>query len=519
MIKKILMYSIPIIAGSFYATGFPMFGNYTFLLGPVFAFCFLNWSLEKTNSLKKQILIGILFSFGFYQTGYYWIPHLLLEFGGLAAPFNYLLGLLFSLILLPQVYFYIFFKRNFKNIFALAFLYSLLEFFIPQQFPSHLGHTFISLTPYLPLNFASIFGSPFYSFIVCVFGLTLLAHFKTKRTPWPYYGFIGAALILSSIPMDFHTPKKTHQLNLRIVQPNIGNFLKVDSERGGSNSMKNVFMSYFDLSTAQSSTPIDLVIWPETAYPTLLSSKILKQVGSSQTPQLFKDIINQNSAELFVGGYDLNTKSQGSFGFETDFNTAFYFSNKSELKDVYHKIKLIPFGEGLPFGPLNQFLSKYVTNVSFFAKGDNFTQFTLPSGRKFSSAICYEILFPGFIRDLLNNDPKIESDFIINLTNDSWYGDTFEPYQHLFLTKWRALEYKIPIIRSTNTGITTVIYPDGRESERLMINEKKILDHKFIYEERSKTTYQLFGIYFFIVFGIIITFLERTLLLKGRVNE
>lgn len=515
MIKKFWPYIIAMIGGAFYATGFPMFGDHTFILGPIFGFLLLNYGLDLKWKVKSQLLVAWFFAFGFYSVGFYWIPHLLSEFGGLGFPFNYLLGILFSFILLPQTYLYVFFKRKSKNIFFLAFIYAMLEYYIPQQFPAHLGHTFISLAPKFNLNLAPIFGASIYSFIICLFSLSILRHFHTKKIPHIQYGVTALLLIISFLPINFNSTKASKSAYVRIVQPNIGNFIKVDSERGGKNSMKSVFDSYYDLSTASSQKPIDLVIWPETAFPTLLSSSLLKTQYQDSAPALIKDIIKKTQSEIFFGGYDLKDKTMGSYGFESEYNTAFYFSNEAKLKDVYHKMRLIPFGEGLPFGPVNQFLSQYITNVSFFAKGEKFTQFEFKDHSLFSAAICYEILFPTFISDLLN-DHLHESDFLINLTNDSWYGDTFEPYQHLFLSKWRAVEFNIPIIRSTNTGITTIIYPDGSESQRMMINEKKFMDIEFNYHSREKTNFQKFGILSFFIFGVLLSFLERTLLLKGR---
>jgi apolipoprotein N-acyltransferase len=520
MIQNKWKYLLALTGGVFYATGFPMFGDYTFIFGPVLGFLFLNISLSRTSSLKKQLLIGWCYAFGFYQAGYYWIPHLLKEFGGLPFPFNFMLGLVFSIILLPQVYIYIFAKKYVRHIIPLSLLYALLEYFTPQQFPAHLGHTFLSLAPTLPLNFASIFGVSFYSFIIAIFALSIKFHWEKKRTPWAHYSIILLALVASSIPYGH---KKTNEqvINIRLVQPNIGNFLKVDSEKGGLNSIRNVFDSYYQLSTENLSASPQLIIWPETSFPSLLSSNVMKKSPETAIPKLFLDIIGKSNSELFVGGYDFNTDSQNKMGFETDYNAAFYYGKNGQLKDVYHKNKLIPFGEGLPFGPFNQFLSNYITNVSFFAKGKEKTKFKLDNGQFFSAAICYEILFPDFIRDLLN-DPastKDESNFIINLTNDSWYGDTFEPYQHLFLSKWRALEFNIPIIRSTNTGITTIIYPDGSESKRIMIFEKKAMDVEFKYYPRNPTIFQKFGIYLFIAFGLILISLEKNLLLKGHEDE
>ena len=112
---------------------------------------------------------------------------------------------------------------------------------------------------------------------------------------------------------------------------------------------------------------------------------------------------------------------------------------------------------------------------------------------KFFSTICYELLKPKFIREYLNN-LKERPHFMINLTNDSWYGKTMEPHQHLFLAKWRALEFNIPIIRSTNTGISSVVYADGTESKRLGVYKTGSLDLELLFGPNKPTIYQSFGI-------------------------
>ena len=512
MIYKYSPYLLALIGGALYASGFPMAFGHSFFLGPFIGFFLFNYSLINIERLRFQLLIAFIYSLGFYLFGFYWIPHLLQEFGGLTPPFNYLLGLFFSLVIIPQIYFYVLIKRKIKSIVALAISYASLEIIIPQQFPAHLGHTFISLVPSMHLNFATIFGAPFFSFLIALFVLA------TLRKSYPHIGLAIILLLLNFLPNPFKTtPAPLPPLMVRLVQPNIGNFIKLDSERGSSNSLQAVFQNYYDLSTAPSKIPINLIIWPETSFPTLLSSDLIFHSPDYQIPKILSDIIDKTQAELFIGGYDL--KSQASqYQFQSEYNTAFHFNKLKKLKSVYHKIFLIPFGEGLPFGPFNQFLSKFITNISFFAEGEEHTLFHLENQTPFVSAICYEILFPSFVKSALNGQ-KEEPQFLINLTNDSWYGDTAEPGQHLFLAKWRAIEFNLPIIRSTNTGITTVLYPDGSESDRMTINQKSFMDINLQLQKRSATIYQKFGYFSFLLLGLILIWGEKILLSKDRANE
>ena len=503
---------LSLLGGALYASGFPLEFGRSFFLGPMIGFFLFNYALfqerqKEGPNLQKQMLVALAFSLGFYLMGFYWIPHTLNEFGGLSFPINQLLGLIFSLVIIPQVYIYTAIQRKIAHPALLAIIYVILEELTPQQFPAHLGHSFLSLAPQFPLRLAPIFGAPVYSFLTAFIGLSFLEHIKTKKIPKISYMLFLLLIVLNfTLPAPFKGEALT-PLNVRVVQPNIGNFLKIDSEKGGENSLKSVFDSYFDLSTQPSKKPLDLIIWPETSFPSLMASEIMKKNNDLQIPGTLSQIIEKTQAELFIGGYDLKP-SIGNDDYQSQYNSAFLFGTDKKLVEVYRKIHLIPFGEGLPFGPLNKILSKYITNVSYFAEGKNFSLFQTKKGIPFISVICYEVLFSDFVKEFLNKQ-KVTPQFLINLTNDSWYGDTAEPMQHLFLAKWRALEFNLPLIRSTNTGITTIIMPDGSESLRLNYQEKKVLDVELNLFRRETTIYQRFGLWPVLLLALIFYFIEK----------
>ncbi len=504
---KIQFLLMALIGGCLYASGFPLFTGHSFFLGPVIGFFLFNYALTKEENLTTQLFLALVYSFGFYALGFYWIPDTLKEFGGLQFPLNQALGLLFSLVIIPQVYIYVVAKKRMKSPAVIALAYVLLEQFVPQQFPAHLGHSFLSLAPQFPLRLAPLFGVPVYSFLTAYIGLVVVEHIHTKRIPYVSYALFVFMVVGNFVfPAPF-SGEALPPLNVRIVQPNIGNFLKITSERGETNSLKSVFDNYYELSTASSRQPLDLIIWPETAFPTLLASELMKKNPDMKVPPTISQIIEKTQSEIFFGGYDLKP-SNGINDFQSQYNAAFLFGTDQKLKEVYRKIHLIPFGEGLPFGPFNKVLSKVITNVSYFAEGESFPMFRTKNNTTFISVICYEVLFSDFVRKFLNKQ-KEPPQFLVNLTNDSWYGNTAEPFQHLFLAKWRALEFNIPLIRSTNTGITTVIMPDGSESPRLNYDEKKVLDVELKAHVRTTTLYQQFGLWMTILLGAVFFGIEK----------
>jgi apolipoprotein N-acyltransferase len=509
--QKLPLYILPFIGGVFYASGFPMSFAPAFFLGPIIglALLFQSFNLEKKDNkfswLRSELLSVLCFCLGYNLFGYYWIPYTIKVFGGIPVPFNFLVGVLFSIIIAPHLLAFVigrhfYNKLSFKSstltntwskrslLFAIAF--TVLEYFTPQQFPSHAGHSWLTLAPRLGL--APYLGASFFSFINVWVALSLANFIKNKTiAKTPIIVFFIVLITNIFMPITWQETKKDHTTQLRFVQANIGNFVKVDSEFGKNYAISEVFQIYRELNAFAPEAPLDLIIWPETAYPLLLKSKNMK-IDSLHVPRLFREVINSQDAELFTGGYD-NTDTENDYYFETQYNTAFHFGKNSLLKNSYNKIKLIPFGENLPFGPFNPYLAKVIKNISFFAYGKEYPLFKLDNGATFSSAICYEILFSGFMREQLNSLDETP-EFILNLTNDSWYGDTAEPHQHMFLAKWRALEFNIPIVRSTNTGITAVLYPDGSESRRLGINQKSILDVKLeTVKKPNATVFQKYG--------------------------
>jgi apolipoprotein N-acyltransferase len=502
------------LAGMLYATAFPMTFAPAFPLGSIIAvailfyyFSFINEKKERV-SLRHDFLLLILFSLGYNLLGYYWIPETLREFGRIFFPFNYLLGTVFSLVILPhyllfillvkilynhrEKFSYLFNSTSTRNL-SLALALTLLELWTPQQFPAHLAHPFLHMAPYLGL--APILGSPIFSFMgyLAAFFLMTLVHDR-KLEPFFPVVFIPFIIINIAMPLPKNSSdrgKVTHRV--RLVQANVPNNMKINSERGTGNSLSEILERYFKLSARPGDKPIDLVIWPETAYAPTLNTTLLKQ-GNYPLPRVFQKIIEYTNAEIFFGGYAHSSfGEQGLSYFETQYNTTFLISEVGHLKDYYYKMKLIPFGETLPFGPLNKFLSRVIDNVSYFASGDRYTLFKTRKETPFITAICYEILFTNLIRNYLGRVTEAPH-FLINLTNDSWYGDTAEPYQHLFLSKWRALEFVLPIIRMTNTGITSIIYPDGSESERINLFEERSLDIDFTTYNRRPQFYERWGV-------------------------
>lgn len=488
MKKLSLSFLITFIAGGLYALAYPSFlGAGWFPLIFVALPLFL-WKLEEAN-LKTSLLYIVGFNLGLDVVGYYWIPHTLREFGQLPFIVSVLLGAAFCLILQPHWWVYAVWKKlrplgnwdSEKRIITTAIVMTVLERFVQQQFPSFAGSPWLHLAPYLGL--APYFGVMIFSFMTYWLSLEIVAQLKTKHfRPQVWFGMVLFVILNASFPIQ--NPTSGRNLPVRIVQANIGNFMKVSSERGDSNSYETISETYENLSKKDNGFTPHLTIWPETAYPDTFYG------SETQLNEIFTNITSATGSELLIGGYDQDLSKSNNDYFESVFNASLLIGN-GKVKSIYHKNILIPFGETLPFGPLNRTIVSIVPAISLFARGEGIPVMETRAGFRFVTPICYEILESNYMRQLLNQWGG--NHFIVNHTNDSWYGDTAEPEQHLFLSKWRALEFQLPIIRSTNTGISSVIYPDGSESRRLAINEVGQLDVVLPLVNPRSTVYQEYG--------------------------
>ena len=504
---SVFYFFLAFFGGFLYALGFPTKLIPPLVVTPLLGVAIFLYTLSpqgKERSWKVQGGLLISFCLGYYLTGYSWLPFTLSEFGQIPPPLNTIVGFFLVFILMPHYWVYLLLRKFVLRVgqrfpWAMghnktwgmpvnAACLTLLEYFIPQQFPAHLGHSWLPCAPYLGL--APIFGVSVYSFLSYYGAQVLREMVVYKKVDFLFLGVLGL-LVLGHLIWPLSPQVPTRSLELRIVQGNVGNLMKLVSERGDEEALLEVRDRYYQLSVAPSQRPLDLIIWPETALPDLLSSQSIRE-GEMELPLFVKKTAQEMKAEIVTGGYDIAFGS-GLLYFEDQYNALYHIGEWGEYREVYHKHLLIPFGETMPFGSLNKLFSRIFVYVSFFAKGNRRPLFILRNGSQFIPAICYEILFPRFMNEYMNS-AQGSPHFIINLTNDSWYGDTSEPLQHLFLSHWRALELGRPIIRSTNTGITSILYPDGSESPRMEVGEEGTLDIHFQFQDVRPTPYQEYGI-------------------------
>ena len=189
-----------------------------------------------------------------------------------------------------------------------------------------------------------------------------------------------------------------------------------------------------------------LVIWPETATPFYFladrenTDTLFRLVREMQIPLLFGSPAYRRKAELLKL-----------------YNRAYLLDGSGMLIGYYDKIHLVPFGEYVPWKRLLFFVDKLVQAAGDFASGEKAVVLdVLPA--KIGVLICYEAIFPDLSRDLVNAG----ANFLVNITNDAWFGRTSAPYQHLSMAVLRSVENRVPMARCANTGISGFIDSRGR---------------------------------------------------------
>lgn len=191
-----------------------------------------------------------------------------------------------------------------------------------------------------------------------------------------------------------------------------------------------------------------LVIWPEAALPGYMEDKGL----SAQ----ICDLASSEKVYLLTG--TLHGEGLSAF------NSACLISNSGEVLDRYDKIHLVPLGEFLPLENGFSWLRSCINKpMGDFIRGKDYRVFSLKAEKSllpisFSCFICYEDIFPELSRRFVKNGAR----FLVNVTNDDWFGKTSAPYQHLQGSIFRAVENNVPVLRAANTGVSCIINANGK---------------------------------------------------------
>lgn len=425
----------------------------------------LLWAIRETSS-KRAFFLGWTAGTVGHAGGFYWFIHMLSVFAGMNLVFSAVGLLLFAAFNgLSFALFAWTLRRTgtdrMQHIWWTApVIWTGIENIYPFIFPNFIGASqypllyitqIVDITGILSLSYILIWCN------AVLYMLMRSAINRNRLRPAPILIFCLALIItciygrmrIAGIDAQVEAAPK---LTTVLIQTGLGETAR---HRDPGNFLSAHRKMTQTAEQAHSSNKPDLIVWPETVVNTPISRSL-----KGLPPRLFGTV----ATPLLFGAITADTK--GKCGGK--FISALLIDSKGAIKAIYDKQILVPFGEYIPFADRLPALYRLLPYTSCFQPGNRPS--AVPFGPyRLSVNICYEDLFPGLIRKNMTADANRTSDLpnaIFNLTNDSWYGDTVEPKQHLILASFRAIEHRRALVRATNTGISAIIDPAGRITRR-----------------------------------------------------
>jgi len=459
--------------------------------------------------LKCARLVGFWFGFGYFLAGLYWIAEAFL-----VEPWRHGWLLPFVMTAMPggMALFYaaacvlamILWLPGAGRIFALAIAFGLAEFargHVLTGLPWNLvGYGLLATLPLMQL--AALFGVYALSLLAVLLFTSPAAIFAPAGTRLA--GGKGTAALAALLVLLFgvgyvwgerrlaSAPHDSTGLRLRIVQANID-----QADKWRPENSAEIFTDYLDLTKSAGLDGVNIVIWPETAVPFLLAD----------TPEALTDIGDAlpDGTSLLVGSARLAEEkdSQSEPSAPRIYNSLLVVDDQGRVRGSYDKIHLVPLGEYLPFQDFLESLGfMQLTGVrGGFSSGTGSPLLAVPGAPLARPLICYEIIFPDEIASR-----GARPGWLLNVTNDAWFGSSAGPYQHFHQAQVRAIEQGLPVARAANTGISAVIDPYGRILAEIGLGEQGVIDTDL--PKAGPAT-------FFVQFGIGLEMLLLTLVLSG----
>lgn len=456
-------------SGALYA-----FSNVGFGYWPLSFVCFvpLLLALERKQDFRTAALLGFACGAMVYLVGYSWLLALTDGFVsgdattsvGMWSAYGFFVALHFLAFGMGYVV-----LRKLGVLIPLAAMLSILvvESLQLNLFPFYLGASLIHSTNFAQV--ADLGGVYLLTALVMLVNATLVAallNFAELRMR------AGTYLMITAATVGFLYYYGTYKLGVASGD------VSVDSSSEGVLRVGLVQSDLYGISQAEQRTKahahhlqlsrellkkadVDLLVWPEAAYGK----------GIRGTLPLDGQLIQQELTTPIVFGATRFVEQQGV---SRAANSVFLVDGSRKISGVYSKNRLIPFSEYLPFesvlGQHEEVVERIFPEYQNFVAGSSLQALEL-GGRKISTPICYEAVMPDLVRDMVLQN---HSELLVSVANDSWFGESKEPYIHLAMARLRAIEHRRWFVRAANSGISAVINPNGRVVNSIPVGEEGV---------------------------------------------
>lgn len=467
---------LALAAGGLAALSMPPFDLWPVLF---LSFPLLVWMSEGDCGWRSAFFAGWLFGLGYFGVCFYWVG---VAFFVDAATYLWMMPFMVGALAGGMAIYW-----------GLAALASSRA--IRIGFPGHLalpialaiaewlrGHLFTGF-PWTPpglaaigmgglAQLASLIGMPGLTFLICLWAC-LPAMLGERRVARPALacgaGFIfimAAGWAYGGWRLAQPDPPANNAVRLRIVQPDIPQ----DAKWRAGNAAA-IFDTLANLSqTVTAAAPSGItdfthVIWPESAVPVYLAE-------SDAALERIDDLLPDGTT-LITGALRRDPVKVDAEGRPEVYNSILAFGSDANVVAIYDKWRLVPGGEFLPFASILEPLGfrKVVTVPGSFASGNGPSTVDIPGAPPAGLLICYEAIFPD---RLVQNGRRPQ--WLINVTNDGWFGKSTGPYQHLAQARMRAIEQGLPLVRAANTGVSAIIDAKGRILKEIDVGQRGVLD-------------------------------------------
>ncbi|MGE3989387.1 apolipoprotein N-acyltransferase [Pseudorhodoplanes sp.] len=465
-----------------------------FLTFPVAVWLIDGSAAGRLHGIPAAAVAGWFFGFGYFLAGLYWIGHAflvdaktfgwLLPFAVTALPAGLAIftaaGFAFARLIWP---------RGAMRVIALAVALTLAEWLrghVLTGFPwNSYGYTLTG--PLVLAQSASVLGLWGLTFLaVAIFAGPATLADETANNSRRFLP-LAAGIVILAVMTGFglwrlgqNPTRFVDDVRLRLMQPNLP-----QDEKFNYAARQKIMSHYLALSDRatgpQSASLRDVthLIWPESAFPFFLTRE---GDAMAQIADLLPagTILITGAARAAEPSGDKRTRA---------YNSVYVIDHDGTVLSVYDKVHLVPFGEYLPFQPALEKLGlMQLTKLpGGFLSGDRLRAYDLRGAPRFLPLVCYEIVFPGAVV------PSGERPgWLLNVTNDAWFGISSGPYQHFQQARVRAIEEGLPLVRSANNGISAVVDPVGRIVRKLPLGVEGVLDSPLPHAA-APTVYARFG--------------------------
>jgi len=451
------------LSGILLTLGFPKF-NFSFVawvaLIPLFV------ALQNKNH-KQALILGFICGLAHYLTTLYWIRYVVYYYGGLPLILAVLILLLLCcyLAIYPTLFALAVHRlehRRWLWVLGLPAIWVTLEWIrahLLTGFPwASLGYT---QTPYTRLiQIADVTGVYGVSWLVVLGNACIMAfcRWRSRLSLGIAFLCLAATVFYGSwrVGMIENLQHKVAPWTVAVVQGNIDQAHKWDPLY-----QQETLSRYRQLSSEalKHDPKPSLIVWPETAVPFFyglekpLTGQLNAMIAQLGVPVLF----GSPSAKMIGGKPRL-------------LNSAYLVNPDGRIVADYSKQHLVPFGEYVPYQSVLFFVHKLVQAAGNFAAGNDSSPMKI-DGQKIGMLICYEAIFPYLARLAV----KDGANCFVNITNDAWFGQSSAPYQHKEMAAWRAVEFRVPLIRCANTGISSIFDAAGKSLGAIPLGEKGYL--------------------------------------------